>query len=271
MLPPLVAVGGVGGSGTRLVAKLLQAAGFHLGDDLNESCDTLWFTLLFKRIEILRADRAHFDRLTDLLVAALGRGQPIGPEDRALLRQLAAQDRPQHPAAWLRERAETMVAAAAGPPIVAPLAWKEPNTHVVIERLWQSLPGLRYVHVVRNGIAMAYSSNQNQLRLWGRFVLGQDGPVTPARSLAYWCRVHQRMQRIVSDNPARTYWLDYDRLCREPDAEAGKLCRFLGCDPRRLAQAMGLVRVPSKRDGIDLGEFARSDLEYVRSLGYTLD
>ena len=40
-----VAIGGVGGSGTRLVAQLLSGAGIHMGDDLNGSSDTLWFTL----------------------------------------------------------------------------------------------------------------------------------------------------------------------------------------------------------------------------------
>jgi hypothetical protein len=52
---PVVAVGGVGGSGTRLVAHVMLELGYYLGPDLNESLDTLWFTLLFKRPEIWRA------------------------------------------------------------------------------------------------------------------------------------------------------------------------------------------------------------------------
>ena len=44
-----VAVGGVGGSGTRIVAHLLRELGFDIGDDLNESLDDLCFTALFKR------------------------------------------------------------------------------------------------------------------------------------------------------------------------------------------------------------------------------
>ena len=46
---PQVAVGGLGGSGTRLIANLLKLHGFYLGTDLNESLDNLWFTLIFKR------------------------------------------------------------------------------------------------------------------------------------------------------------------------------------------------------------------------------
>ena len=38
-----VAIGGVGGSGTRLIARMLGQLGWYLGDDLNESVDNLWF------------------------------------------------------------------------------------------------------------------------------------------------------------------------------------------------------------------------------------
>ena len=44
-----IAVGGVGGSGTRVIAEILIQLGFYLGKDLNASRDNLWFTLLFKR------------------------------------------------------------------------------------------------------------------------------------------------------------------------------------------------------------------------------
>ena len=50
-----VAIGGVGGSGTRLIAQLLMELGVYMGSDRNDANDNLWFTLLFKRIEILFA------------------------------------------------------------------------------------------------------------------------------------------------------------------------------------------------------------------------
>ena len=53
IIKPPVAIGGVGGSGTRLIAQILHEAGFYLGDDLSYAIDNLWFTLLFRRLEIL--------------------------------------------------------------------------------------------------------------------------------------------------------------------------------------------------------------------------
>ncbi|WP_167285243.1 sulfotransferase [Marilutibacter alkalisoli] len=277
MSPSLVpqapaAVGGVGGSGTRLVAQLLQAAGFHLGDDINESSDTLWFTLLFKREEILRVDDDEFDQLTRILITALQRGRQLDSDDEALVRSLAVADRPQHLADWLGKRAESLLASTLQPPVANTLGWKEPNTHVVIERLWQRLPQLRYVHVVRNGVDMAYSQNQNQLRLWGPHVLGEDGPVTPARSLAYWCKLHQRMQRLLADNPQRMYWLDYDALCRDPLGEARKLCEFMRCDLAQMRPQLTSVLPPgpARHAGRDLSDLHPANLAYVRSLGYAI-
>src|SRR6266550_6138718 len=54
-----VAIGGVGGSGTRLVAEILRHLGYYMGRDLNEASDNLWFTLLFRRTELLNATRTQ--------------------------------------------------------------------------------------------------------------------------------------------------------------------------------------------------------------------
>ena len=40
-----VVIGGIGGSGTRVVAQLLQCCDLNMGTDLNESLDDLSFTV----------------------------------------------------------------------------------------------------------------------------------------------------------------------------------------------------------------------------------
>ena len=49
ILPGPVVIGGVGGSGTRVLAEILSLFGFYLGNDLNGAKDNLMYTLLFKR------------------------------------------------------------------------------------------------------------------------------------------------------------------------------------------------------------------------------
>lgn len=272
--PPPIAIGGVGGSGTRLVAELLRSAGVHLGDDLNSASDTLWFTLLFKRAEVTLSDSREMDLLTDTLVAGLRRATPLSGEVVQMLHALASRDRPQHSADWLQARAVSLAKAAAEPALRGHWGWKEPNTHVVIERLWERMPTLRYIHVVRHGVDMAYSSNQNQLQLWGEQVLGADGHLTPQRSLAYWCRVHQRMQDLQQQNRARMYWLDYDNLCRDPVPALSQLFAFLEfSDAQRAAvvrNPMAIRAQPARHLLHGTDDLDKNDLAYVGSLGYAL-
>ena len=47
-MQPLVAVGALGGSGTRVIAQILMDLGVDLGGVLNEPNDNLIFTALFK-------------------------------------------------------------------------------------------------------------------------------------------------------------------------------------------------------------------------------
>ena len=73
---------------------------------------------------------------------------------------------------------------------------------MVLPRLNVLMPRMRYIHVTRNGLDMAYGRNQNQPRLWGRRFLGIDPiRVDPRYSLKYWVAAHQ----IILDAPARKW------------------------------------------------------------------
>lgn len=269
---PPIAIGGVGGSGTRLIAEWMKALGVFTGSDLNASSDTLWFTLLFKHAGILECGEDEFLALTRAFVAGLTGGSPLPAAAQALLASLAARDRPMETRDWLQQRARSLTAAAMLPAHGGRWGWKEPNTHLVIDRLWRIQPELRYVHVVRHGLEMALSANQNQVRLWGTAVLGEDAAPSPARSLAYWCKVQQRMQRLLEGNPQRVFWLDYDALCRNPEQGVHDLLRFLGLDRSNACALAAQVRIPGaqRHVGQSLSHFRAQDVEYVRSLGYPI-
>src|SRR3990167_6840991 len=82
--PPL-AIGGVGGSGTRVVAAAAIALGFDLGSDLNPPLDNLAFTLLFKDPGIASLDEEALDQRVRLLLAASAPGGRLVPGDLELL------------------------------------------------------------------------------------------------------------------------------------------------------------------------------------------
>lgn len=264
-----IAVGGVGGSGTRVIAELLRGLGVYMGNHFTPASDALWFTFLFKRAEILVADDVEFDLLAGALSAALQGGGALPGDTVRHLAGLSETGRPHHPCAQLQASLASMSEAAMRPRWTGRWGWKEPNTHIVIERLWQRLPGLRYVHVVRNGLDMAFSGNQHQLRLWGKHVLGEEGPDSPQRSLAYWCAVHRKLQRLHGANRERMYWLDFDALCRDPEMQVAQLLRFLGFPQDAVdAGSLGIEPQPAKHSADRLDGFSPEDIAFVRSLGY---
>jgi hypothetical protein len=267
-----IAIGGVGGSGTRLVAEMMRALGIAMGDDLNHASDNLWFSLLFSRNAALDCGDAEFDAMTSALVSGLS-GREHDPAAAVLIRVLADDGRPQHPSPWLQERAASLLQAMQDRRERARWGWKEPNTHMFIERLWQRIPNLKYVHVVRNGMDMAYSRNQRQVQFWGPAVLGSDGPLTPARSLSYWCRVHQKVERLLADNRERMFWLDYDAFCADPGNGIRALLQFIGHDDGPLERLAAMIQPGTSRRPAHgaLDGFEPDDLAYLRSLGYAPD
>ena len=274
--PAPIAIGGVGGSGTRVVARILGRLGFFMGDDLNEAWDNLTFTLLFTRPGVPDLDDAAFAQLLDTFTATM-LGRDFSAEQRALIERAAADERFRYGWFWRFRRAQWALDparrfAAAG----APWGWKEPQTHVVIDRLRALLPRLRYVHVARNGLDMAYSANQGQPRLWGERFLGTPvGTVDPRTSLRFWCAVHRRVLEIGRAMGDDFYVLDYDRLCADPAGELAALISFAGCDPddAQRASVAAEIKPPSTigrfaAHGLDA--FDPADVDYVASLGFTV-
>src|SRR5215469_6992799 len=102
-LPP-VAIGGIGGSGTRVVATFLHMLDYYLGDDLNESLDNLWFTLLFKRRSVLLEDEQDIRELILLFFSRMSGNTSLSDQQRMLIARVARQDRLQHSREWLAQR-----------------------------------------------------------------------------------------------------------------------------------------------------------------------
>lgn len=274
--PAPVAIGGVGGSGTRLIAQLLAAAGFRIGGDRNAADDNLWFTLLFKWRGVLALPDADFGRLCRLFAAVMTGVREIDAAAITMARDLAANARAQHSRPWLQARLASLLEALAAPaPAAGRWGWKEPNTHVVLDRLLPHFPGLRYIHVMRNGLDMAWSRNQNQLALWGEAFLGRAVTVTPRDSLAYWCAVHRRVATLGEALGPRFLLLDYDAFCRAPEAGVRRLLAFLGVPPEagRVAALARAVRPPASigRHALhpDAG-FDAADVACVRDFGFAV-
>jgi hypothetical protein len=264
-----VAIGGLGGSGTRVVAEILQRAGFYMGPAHNDALDCLLFTLLFQRAEWVQTfpSAADIQSTARIFIAAMKGGLesqipaigrlPTGVNEQQILAMRAAQP----------PRLETYTG----------IAWKEPNTHIFLPQLADEFPRLKYIHVIRNGLDMALSHNRNQLRNWGKFIgiLPKEDEPTERTQLRFWIAANQRVVEFGrTQMKNRFLLLNYDALCEDFVPEASRLVAFLGID-RLLDQHPDLARLIAPRSrnrSLDAAPhlFSEEERASVRAFGFSV-
>lgn len=239
-----VAIGGVGGSGTRVVAETLIRLGVPLGSNLNKSSDNLNFTQCFRRQDWF----ADFPSERELLVAwdsfiDLGieyeNGALTNPRDAAVPK-------------W---------------------GWKEPNTHIFLPFLLKNVPDFKYIHVLRSGLDMAFSKNQNQPKNWGQFILNTpcDDQVTPTYSLNYWIAANNRVLKLQQQMKGNFLLIKYDELCKNPKRELEKLLLFVNRrgDVDELASYIYPIKTIGRHLKEDLSIFSAEQLRQVEMIMQT--
>ena len=191
-----VIIGGVGGSGTRVVAQIISQLGFYMGSDIDSANDNLWFLLLFKRPRWFR--RARYDKnkiftglnlFSKTMLRQSGRGWP---ELQFLILAVLEISIFGHNyngdgrGLWPFVRAWNMIARQ---PVIGSdkrrWGWKEPNTHIYLDHLADYFSNLKYIHTIRHGLDMAFSENQQQLYNWGPF-FGLRLPASKSAHGLFW-------------------------------------------------------------------------------------
>jgi sulfotransferase family protein len=212
-----IAIGGIGGSGTRILADLLISAGVNMGDDLNGASDNLLSALLFNRRCILSDPRSVFERIARIFYRRMSGDMEFSPSDIELVDQLAREERQQHDRTFLEGRKALLQVAVHTHPAAGRWGWKLPTVHVIMDRFMEIDPAIKYIHMSRSGLDMAYSKNQNQLETWGPILLNRNVEIGPRDSLSYWCAVHRRMAEIAMSYPARILQVSFEKLCADPE------------------------------------------------------
>lgn len=271
-IPP-VAIGGVGGSGTRLIANILMEIGFDIGTDLNPSLDNLAFTLLFKRANILELSNPDFEQRVTIFIKHMCGTGDFSEQEKLLIRHLGRLEESGHTVEWMQERALLMLSTQKRYQPGRRWGWKEPNTHISMERLYPLLPNMKYIHVMRNGLDMAFSSNKNQLTLWGPKFIGPACENTPFYALKYWHIVHKRILEISRPFQSNFLLLNYDNLVMQTGNDMENLLNFLGVPlTQKLIEAVQPLIQKNESIGrfsmYDLSQFDPADIAFVEELGF---
>lgn len=246
-MPDPVAIGAVGGSGTRVVADLVERAGIIMATPMNKSRDAMEWPPLDR---ILGPElRARFSR-QQLLSNAFN-----GLERLLLLRQ------------------KKLGRLGRG-------GWKVPGTHLWLEELCDYFPRLQYIHVIRNGLDMAYSPNRQQARRWAHRVdlelstVPGEEPL-PAEALEYWLTANERALRIGRERLGdRFLLLRFEDLLAHPKKQVARLIDFLGAGSSGDTQdeMAGTIRRPGTVDRYRRQpwrqHFSTVQLRRLEALGY---
>ncbi len=284
-----VVIGGVGGSGTRVVAEIIDHFGYYLGKDLNTARDNLWFLLLFKRPRWYRQaqhDRQHIFTGLSLFCNAMLYGKlPSWPQLAFLIRAVIEisifghNHKNDGRGAWPLVRAWNMVTMK--PRELSKYAgwgWKEPNTHIYLDCLAGYFKNLRYIHTLRQGLDMAFSKNQQQLYNWGPFFdvkIPHTKINEPAASLKYWAKSNKRILdygKKLGDE--KFLVVNFDQLCLSPETEIQKIVSFLNIKPSAdsLEIAFNIPKRPvslGRYKDQNLAQFDPADLNDLEALGFS--
>ena len=203
---PLI-IGATGGSGTRVVARIAQRAGYNLGTHVNEANDALAFRPFHDRWI------NHFLGMED---HDAGSGDGI-PDRMANDFKAALAHHLDSPSAE-----------------VARWGWKAPRSIYLLPFLYAQFPDLRFIHVLRDGRDMAFSRNQNQLRKHGPKILNwRERWFNPesVRSVLLWARINVRVAEFGETKLRENYLVvRFEDLCGSPRETVARILRFLHVD-----------------------------------------
>lgn len=206
--PPVVVLG-TGGSGTRAVAEVMDAAGVYLGPERNRASDSLALKPFLKYQSEAYVTESGW-------VQAVERDPTVVP------------DPPEALISELRGALERQREGADSPDAL--WGWKNPRTTFLLPVFYHVAPDAPTAHLVRDGRDMAYSKNQAQLKDCRSLVPEdlRDAPV-PVQSVALWSRLNLAAVAFMrARKPEGHLVVRYEDLCADPATHSERLLRHLG-------------------------------------------
>lgn len=172
---------GMGGSGTRLVQSVAARGGFHMGFNLNHAGDALDLVgVLDRSITPVLAETGRLDYELPSLSSAL--------RDRTL-----------------DDIRDTLSGFFAEKPHEQYVGFKNPRWIFLVPFLAELFPAGRFLHVIRCGMDIVASSNQNQFDLYGDDIVPEGRSEELTRKLLFWARVNTQAIRAGTHSLGKKY------------------------------------------------------------------
>jgi hypothetical protein len=207
-------IGSTGGSGTRVVARIVRRGGMFIGTRLSKAEDAVDFV-------------PYFTRWIDTFMAHRSSSLPLAIE-MEMLQELQT---------IFERHLENLDLSKKS----QPWGWKEPRSIFLLPFFHKHFPNMKFLHILRDGRDMAYSANQNQLHKHGSTLVepAEQQWSEPLQSMALWSRLHLLTAEYGEKNMAGQYLrIRYEDLCFYPDATIERIFDFFGLsgDIKKIAQ-----------------------------------
>jgi len=203
-------IGATGGSGTRVVARIVRHGGMFIGTDLNSSEDAIGFG-------------EYSDRWINTFMSCQDSNSPFAGKMVEDLRNLV-------------EKHCSPVNKSG-----QPWGWKEPRSIYLLPFFHNQFPALRFLHVVRDGRDIAFSKNKNQLKKHGRVLLSlpERFMSTPVKAITLWSRINLRVADYGETRLGNRYLrIRFEDLCAQPVPTVERILALFGLagDPAEIAK-----------------------------------
>lgn len=200
MKHPLM-IGAVGGSGTRVIARIIRHTGFFMGTNLNESDDAMEFV-------------DFYDRWINRFICV---------KDVSVTGDHTAQTEAEFFDCVARHRALIPIEHMNW-------GWKEPRSIYLLPFVHRLFPRMKFIHLIRDGRDMAFSSNQNQLKKHGEAIL--DSKYTyypqPIKTAMLWSKINLMASDYGEKNMGDRYLrIRFEDLCRDSGTTIHMIYNFL--------------------------------------------
>ena len=138
---------------------------------------------------------------------------------------------------------------------------------------------MKYIHVIRHGLDMAFSANDWHIHHWG-WLFGLETPKEtqdyPSAQLKLWRRANRHTVKTAQEILGENFCLvRFEDVCLNTEATARRILDFLGVTPNRdvLNEFIGMVNVPDslyRYRQKDINRFDTVDVEGIKEFGYTV-
>lgn len=282
-----VIIGGVGGSGTRLFASILQECNFYIGNKLNIALDNEWFgrLMLLEHPKLIN-DRQIKNTRLKLWYNKITHNNKLASKRLAVFKLLMNSDKKIEEKKFyknfqlfnLKEKNEIISKEIYNKQLPDEIdtklwGWKQPNSYLFLKPLKEHFPKMKYIHTIRNGLDMVYSKNQNQFKKH-KHLYNIPNKDIPATRLEFWLKANEKVipeaKSLLKDD---FFLLNFDNFVLNKKEEMKKLLSFLKIQvsEENFNNLLKLVKTPSsinryKKNGVR--HFSKEQIKRVNNLGF---